>query len=378
MFMRYLLISLLVFMLPQSVHSQNGAASKIKAMWVVRDILKSKTDIRKMLADAETAKITDLFVQVRGRSDAYYKSDLVPMADGLDGSFDPLQYLLNQADGKVRVHAWMNVFYLWSSESKPAAKEHLLYTHPEWSAVSSTGLSMLGEGLKKLKDKNKEGYFISPANEAFKDHFLAVVGEVIDRYAVDGIHLDYIRYAGREYDYSESIRSKFMLDYHLDPFRADSLSSQKRIEFEKTWADYRRGEISDFVERIALKVRSARKPMVLSAAVWADLEMATSEMMQDWPLWIREGYLDLAVPMNYAADNKVFQKRIKDAETVLGDSLMTAKVVTGISLYNQSSSSMAEKAEICRTLPMAGISFFSYESVRKDRNYFQKMADTRY
>jgi uncharacterized lipoprotein YddW (UPF0748 family) len=347
-------------------------------MWVVRDILKSKSDIQKMLTDAEKAQISDLFVQVRGRADAYYKSELVTLADGLDGSFDPFEYLLTRSKGKYRIHAWINVFYLWSSETNPAAKQHLLYTRPEWSAVSSTGTSMISEGLKSLKEKNMEGYYISPASDAFQEYFLKVTEELIDRYPLDGIHLDYIRFAGKDYDYSESMRAKFLLNYHVDPFGADSLKNEKKEWFEKTWSDFRRGEITRFVEKIGRKIRSVNKDIVFSAAVWADMDVANNEVLQEWPKWLKQGYLDLAVPMNYATDNKVFERRIRDALSALGDSVSPKRIVMGISLYNQNAASMYEKLEICRKFQLIGISFFSYETVRKDKNYFQKVVEANY
>lgn len=352
----------------------------VKGLWVVRDILKSKSDIQKMVADAEKAQITDLFVQVRGRADAYYKSDLVPLADGLDGSFDPLEYLLARSSGKFKVHAWVNVFYLWSAETDPSSKEHLLFTRPQWSAVSHTGISMRAEGLKSLKEKNKEGYFISPANDEFQEYFLTVIDEIVSRYKIDGIHLDYIRYAGAEYDYSEPIRSKFILSYHSDPLQIvkQTNSGGKTMWFENTWDEFRRKELTAFVSNIRNRVVSKKPNIRLSAAVWADLDMAKNEMFQDWPEWIKLGYIDFAVPMNYATDNKVFEKRIKDFQSVLPDSVFSDKVIMGISMYNQNADSMNEKVAVCRKFGLLGISFFSYESVRKDRNYFQKMAESVY
>ena len=334
-----------------------------------------------MLDDADKAHISDLFVQVRGRADAYYKSALVPLADGLDGSFDPLQFLLDRSKGRFRIHAWMNVMYIWSSETDPLSKEHLLFKRPEWSAVSKNGLSMIDEGLEKLKDKNKEGFFFSPANDDFQEYFLSVVEDLVKRYPIDGVHLDYIRYAGKEYDYSESIRSKFILAYHVDPLAADSGNGdgpgfmEQKNWFYKSWSDFRRRELSDFVNRIKSKVKSIRADVKLSAAVWADIDMATNELFQEWPMWIQKGYLDFAVPMNYATDNKLFESRIQAAKQQIGDSLFSKNIVMGISMYNQKAQAMRDKVDICRKYGLRGISFFSYESVRKDKIYFKEMVE---
>ena len=60
----------ITFFYSQNTFAQGDSNKNVKGMWVVRDILKSKRDIEKMLNDAEKARITDLFVQVRGRGDA--------------------------------------------------------------------------------------------------------------------------------------------------------------------------------------------------------------------------------------------------------------------------------------------------------------------
>lgn len=382
--MKHLTFLFIAILFSQNIYTQDESAKTVKALWVVRDILKSKSDIEKMLNDAEKAHITDLFVQVRGRADAYYKSNFVPLAEGLDGSFDPLEFLLSRSNGRFRIHAWVNVFYVWSAEANPISKEHLLFKRPEWSAVSKAGTSMITEGLKKLKEKNKEGFFISPSNSEFQEYFLTVVSELVKGYKIDGVHLDYIRYAGKEYDYSETARSKFILAYHADPLTLDSNEGSwagqknKQMWFEKVWSDFRRNEISQFVSRIRTKIIFIRANVVLSAAVWADMDVAVNEMFQEWPEWIKSGIIDFAVPMNYATENRLFESRISDAKTMVGDSLFTKKIIMGISMYNQNSTAMEEKVSICRKYGLKGISFFSYESVRKDKTYFQKMVEAGY
>ena len=73
-------------------------------------------------------------MQIRGRGDAYYSSKLVPRTHLLKkNEFDPLQYILKKVKNKnIKIHAWMNVYYLWSSSQKPFQSDHLLLNHPEW------------------------------------------------------------------------------------------------------------------------------------------------------------------------------------------------------------------------------------------------------
>src|SRR5206468_2911495 len=104
-----------------------------KALWVVRDKITEKGAIDDLMADATTRGIHDVVVQVRGRGDAYYASTLEPRAESLTGEFDPLAHLVRAgAAVGVRVHAWGNVFFVWSSPegALPWAPEHLVRRHP--------------------------------------------------------------------------------------------------------------------------------------------------------------------------------------------------------------------------------------------------------
>src|SRR5256886_4878012 len=100
------------------------------------------------MADAATRGIHDVVVQVRGRGDAYYTSSLEPRSESLTGEFDPLAHLVRAgAAVGVRVHAWGNVFFVWSrpAGALPKAPEHLVRRHPEWLLWAAGG-KYLGPG----------------------------------------------------------------------------------------------------------------------------------------------------------------------------------------------------------------------------------------
>src|SRR2546425_10019145 len=88
------------------------------------------------MADATTRGSHDVVVQIRGRGGASSDSRLEPRAETLvDDGFDPLAHLVRAgAAVGVRVHAWGNVFFVWSSPqgALPKAPEHLVRRHPGW------------------------------------------------------------------------------------------------------------------------------------------------------------------------------------------------------------------------------------------------------
>ena len=103
-----------------------------RALWVVRDHMVSKEKIDKVLNFAIENNYNHLFVQIRGRGDAYYKSSLVPRSHLLQITFDPLEYIVKKAKSEeIKIHAWINVFYLWSSPQTPSQNGHILLNHPD-------------------------------------------------------------------------------------------------------------------------------------------------------------------------------------------------------------------------------------------------------
>ena len=65
----------LLFLSTTKINAQNF---DVRALWVVRDHITSKEKIDKVLEFASANNYNHLFIQVRGRGDAYYTSRLVP------------------------------------------------------------------------------------------------------------------------------------------------------------------------------------------------------------------------------------------------------------------------------------------------------------
>src|SRR5204862_832337 len=85
---------------------------EVRGLWVVRTALVSPEAVDRVVDGAIEGGITDLFVQVRGRGDAFYESRLVGRSDLLAQQpvgFDPLFRLIERSRPRgLRVHAWVN------------------------------------------------------------------------------------------------------------------------------------------------------------------------------------------------------------------------------------------------------------------------------
>ena len=125
--------------------------------------------------------LNTVLAQVRPFGDALYRSSLFPWShlctgvQGQDPGFDPLDVLLTEAHARgLSLEAWVNPYRLRSSVSMPPvlAENSLLNTHPEWVCTVN------------------EGAYLNPAIPEAADYVVQGVAELVQNYAVDGIHFD--------------------------------------------------------------------------------------------------------------------------------------------------------------------------------------------
>lgn len=346
------------------------------AMWVIRDQMTNKESIDKVIDFAGRNGFTDLFVQVRGRGDAFYQSSLVHRSQSLPGNnFDPLEYILGQAHPKnLKIHAWLNMYLLWSSDEKPPYKQHLFYQHPEWCSVDADGVKDISRKKKDFRKINTEGVYLSPLVPDVNKHLIAIVKELVESYNVDGVHLDYIRYPKNCYDFNDIGRKRFKDIYSVDPILL-SISNKsyffgmeaKTIErLMGKWDEFRRDAITELVVDIREVIIDTRKPILLSAAVKPDPFDAKHFFYQDWEKWLKNGYLDFAVPMNYTKKTELFEKIISKIDPLIAKD----KVWMGIGAYNQGRYDALTKILVSLTNGYDHLVFFSYKSFAGKPNYF--------
>jgi uncharacterized lipoprotein YddW (UPF0748 family) len=192
----------------------------------VRTTLTSPESIRAMIREAESAGFNTLMVQVRGRGDAFYRSTVEPRAESLAGEpseFDPLALVLEEAHARgMSVHAWVNTFLVWGSGALPVDRSHLVRARPDLLAVPRA----LSRSLRDIpasdpryvnallrnaraNARTVEGLYASPSHPDVQEWVLAVWKDLVERYPVDGMHFDYLRYPAGDYDYSDATVAAF-------------------------------------------------------------------------------------------------------------------------------------------------------------------------
>jgi uncharacterized lipoprotein YddW (UPF0748 family) len=377
------LLALTMFV-PAAALFHGQPAAEVRALWVTRASLTSPDSIAALVRSARGSGFNTLLVQVRGRGDAYYAGGLEPRAALLAGApleFDPLQTVITQAHREgLRVHAWVNVNLVASASGLPAGRDHVIYRHPDWLMVprplavelARAGVRspvFLGRLARWTRGNDEvEGLFSSPILPQAAAHTVAVVDDLVARYPVDGLHLDYVRYPGPEFDYSLGALRAFREDLapalpDADRRRFDPRSVADLIAltdlYPDRWAGFRRSRLNALVMRIRTVVKQRRPEVILSAAVFPDAGEAATQRFQDWRFWVENRWLDVVCPMAYTADAGLFDTQIASARLVAG----SRPIWAGIGAYRLTPSRTIEHIETARRLGASGVILFSYDSL---------------
>jgi uncharacterized lipoprotein YddW (UPF0748 family) len=360
-----------------------AASREIRALWVVRTTLTSREAIAKMVASARASGFNTLLVQVRGRGDAYYQGSIEPRAPALAGrdALDPLAETIALAhEAGLEVHAWINV-NLVAGLDLPTSREHVIYRHPEWlmvpaalaadlAAVNVRGPEYLGRLARYARSRSGEveGLYLTPVVNAAAEYSTKIVRDIAERYDVDGIHLDYIRYPEEDFDYGVQTLSAFRQTVvpELDNETRRSYDARLTHEpaiyargFPERWRTFRSDRLTALVARIRVAVRAARPTAIVSAAVAPDPGEAATRRLQDWRRWLDRGLLDVVCPMAYTPDGDVFEAQIAEARLAAG----SVPVWAGIGAYRLTPAQIGHNVQTSRRLGVDGVILFSYDSL---------------
>lgn len=357
---------------------------EVRGLWVVRTTLERPERVKAMVQQAADAGFNTLLVQVRGRADAFYDSRWEPRAEQLAGApadFDPLALVIREAHARgLAVHAWVNTHLVWSGPHLPSSPDHLVNARPDWLAVPrELGRQLYGmdpfearyiDALRRYAADHAqtvEGLYSSPSNPGVQERVYDVWMDLAERYELDGIHFDYIRYPSADFDYSRGALDRFRnwVAPRLSPDRLKELDGAFKKDpyafvdaLPGPWGEFRRAQITQLVERGYNGVKARRPAMLVSAAVFPDVNDGYDNRFQNWPAWLRRGFLDVAVPMAYTTADARFRQQIREATTSAG---RQDRVWAGIGAWVNSYEGALSKIDIARQEGAGGIVLFSYD-----------------
>ncbi len=270
-----------------------------RAVWAVRQAYRSAQEVTDVIEQCNQAGFNTVLFQVRGNGTAFYRSRFEPWAEEYpngDPGFDPLLVAVNEAHARgMALHAWVNVMPGWRGSGPPRDPRQIYNAHRDWFLRDQSGrLQPLGDFYVSL----------NPCLPEVRRYLVAVLQEIVTRYRVDGLHLDYIRIpldkAPRGSDYPHDARTLQLYKQATGKRPQDSRSR---------WTLWRQQQVTQLVREIRNMCRHDRPGLRLTAATVADIEEGRNYSFQDGPTWLGEGLIDAALVMNYTGNTSTFRLR---------------------------------------------------------------------
>jgi uncharacterized lipoprotein YddW (UPF0748 family) len=229
-----------------------------------------------------------IIFQVRAECDALYESKLEPWSyylTGLQGEkpspyWDPLQWMIEQCHSRgMELHAWINPYRAKTKVPHVNDINHVIMRHPEWT-FNYDGLTLL-----------------NPALQESRDYICDVVRDILERYDVDGLHID-------DYFYPYPVAGVEIPDYAS--FRA-APNGMKDI------GDWRRYNVNLFIRQLYETIHTIKpwvkfgvSPFGIYRNQKSDPNGSRTNGLQNYDqlyadvlLWDANGWMDYCVPQLY-------------------------------------------------------------------------------
>lgn len=301
--------------------AQRRQTGPMRAIWVTRYDYKTPADVVRIMDDCQRGGFNTVLFQVRGNGTVAYPSRIEPWSEEFgfrDPGFDPLALAVSEAHRRrLTLHAWVNVMPAWRGDAPPPIRGQLYHTHPEWFFYDA---NRRREPLVHVAGNERRKWYVSlnPCLPEVRNYLTRLMHEIVTRYDVDGLHLDYIRFPNEPIVSGERIP-----DYPRDPrslalFNCETGTDPK--VHPAAWKQWRADQVTRLVAQIKTMVRRTRPEIMLSAAVKPTPDGGLPHF-QDARYWVREGLVDAVFPMNYtsspeesAARNKMWLAEPRPAE----------------------------------------------------------------
>ncbi|MCX6994042.1 MAG: family 10 glycosylhydrolase [Kiritimatiellaeota bacterium] len=246
----------------------------------------------RILADAGMRAV---FVNVLWAGLAHYDSQVVPQSEAVNRYGDQLKQCVAAAHAnRLEVHVWK---ICWNLSNAP----------------ESFVAAMRKAGRLQVTDTGKELEWLCPSHPDNVALELKAISEVLNRYPVDGIHLDYVRYPDDNACFCNGCHRRFgqWLGEKIPDWPRSTQSGNLRGKYNA----WRSEQITAFVRAVQMQARNSGAPtskrVRVSAAVYPEYPGCINSIGQDWGRWLKEDLVDFVCPMDYTVNNGAFKNLVQ-------------------------------------------------------------------
>ena len=340
------------------------AQSEVRAIWFDRGTIvkaRSEADLVPLFDRMAKAGINTVFFETINSGYPIYPSRIAPQQNPLVRGWDPLKAAVKLAkERNMELHAWVWVFAVVNkrhNEILNLPQDYpgpVLSRYPDWGITDQDGNSFHYHSGKA---------FLDPANPGVQKYLSLLFEEISSNYDVDGIHLDYIRYPFQSstgdynYGYGKASRHKFKQVAGIDPIElhvGGKLWSQ--------WTGFRLKQIDNFVASVSEKLKAKRPELILSTAVFPlPRQERLNKIQQHWEKWVRDGSIDLLVPMTYATDTDELYQLTRPLFESFNEE--QSLLLPGIRLLDTPDIVAVDQMQLLRGMSTEGFALFAAENL---------------
>ncbi|MBK8978737.1 MAG: family 10 glycosylhydrolase [Planctomycetes bacterium] len=297
-------------------------AQELRGTWIARDGLTSRAKIVSSLDAARAANLNVVCVNVWSRGYTLHPSAVLGRVAGVaqDPTFagrDPLDEMIVEAHRRgLEVEAWLEYGFCagWNGwYPGTAGRGPVLNARPDWTAVDVNGNT-------SVTDANGTFYWLAHEHPEVRAFLIDLAVELIDRYDLDGVQLDRIRYPSTAFGYDAATVAAYRATHNG--------SSPPTNPDQSGWKRWRADRLTAFTAD-AYAALHARRPTV--RVTNAPVVMTTSYdlYLQDWPAWVAAGSLDLVYPQVYRTTLADYTRDL-DSNLARVPAAMRDRVVPGV------------------------------------------------
>lgn len=339
-------------------------AQSQKGVWltdVASEVLDSKEGIQEVVQRCKSYGIDQIYVVVWNRGYTLYPSEIMQKEFGNKvvprfADRDMLQELIDEAHSEgLKVHAWFE--FGFSSSYQEEDGGHILRTKPEWKAIDNEG---------KLVSKN--GFqWMNAFDPEVQSFILSLISEVVENYDVDGIQGDDRLPANPSTAGYDPMTIAWFQKEH------DGASPPKNYK-DSLWVDWRAKKLNLFVKEIYETVKSI-KPSIAVTMAPSIFPWSKEEYLQDWPTWVKNGWVDEIIPQVYRYNIKAYSSTL-DANLDFMPTVKRTNLIPGVLLkvgdYSPSKRFLKKMVKANRKRGLQSEVFFFYEGLKEHERFFQK------
>lgn len=315
-----------------------GRTGELRAVWMGKS-----GDWDAVMRDLSEAGLNAVFPNLCDAGGADYESAVLPRSAGY--TTDHLAACIAAARKyKIEVHPWRINWRLGKGTPERVA------------ALREAGR------LTTSKD-GTEGDWLCPSDPRNLKLEADAMVEMAQKYAVDGIHFDYIRYGGADFCYCDKCHVNFERDAgtQVTNWPADVLRGGPHYD---AFQDWRREQITRLVREVYKRAHAIRPDIVVSAAVFSNWPSSRTSIGQDAAAWAEEGIVDLLMPMTYTNSDERLASLTKQHVALTRGRAVLVEGIGAFSSHSQFQhpTKLINQIEIARSLGADGFCIFSYGS----------------